>query len=81
MARDKVGEEEEGEEAGDKDRGGEDEMQSDGETPRAGRQWNRCVPDLIVSSLLTVSIRSSAQDDEIDVDEWRDEDLDSIMDE
>lgn len=93
VERDDAGEEteqegdggQEDEEGGDGDADGEDdEMQTDGteNTPRAPKKKKKCVSDLVVCTVLMISIRPKVvDDDEMDVDESRDSDLDSIMDE
>ena len=89
VERDETGEEsEQGEDEDEEDEegdpGGDDEMQTDdGEnTPRASKMKKKCVLDLVICSVLMTFIRPSVEDgDEMDVDEPRDTDLDSIMDE
>ena len=74
-------EEDEDEETGDEGEG--DEMQTDDpeSTPKPRKKKKKYVLDLVIYSFLTIPIRPRAEDDdEMDVDEPRDSDLDSIMD-
>lgn len=79
------GDEDEDEEDGNENADGEDdEMQIDNaeNTPKARKRRKKCVVDLVIYSVLTVPTRPKVEDDDkMDVDEPRDTDLDSIMDE